>query len=67
MNYYHHMVESQVRQQEAARELKRQALIEEARLVNHTNHHPRLKISFRLNLPRRKPQPQPCPTCPEFA
>lgn len=67
MNYYHHMLDSQARQQDAARERDHQALVAEARLANHANHRPRLKISFRLHLPRRKPQQQPCPTCPEFA
>ena len=66
MNYYHHMLDSKVRQQDAARERNRQALMAEARLANQVNHRPRIKLSFRLRLPRRNP-PQPCPTCPEFA
>jgi hypothetical protein len=65
MNYYHHMLESQARQQEALREYKRQALVKEAH--NYGKHRLHLKISLRFRLPNRKPQQPPCPTCPEFA
>lgn len=61
MNYYLHMLDSQARQQEAARERKRQALVREVRSANR----PRVKISFRLQIPKRKPRQQS--TSPEFA
>lgn len=66
MNYYHQMLDAQSRQRDAARERDRRALLAEARKANHETPRLRLKLSFRLRLPRRRPQ-SPCPTCPEFA
>jgi hypothetical protein len=67
MNYYQHLILARDRQKDFTRERERRLLVAEARPTRTPQRMFRLHTFFRFSFPRRQPQQQPCPTCPEFA